>query len=116
VSILFGIMIALRGVVRDSAFSGESVAWLAGGAVVIAGGVTALVWRRRLQRGFDPNSRPVPSATGAPYQQPADAAPGADSELGDSPEVITRLQYEEACADALARGTDPPPPIRWRSA
>jgi hypothetical protein len=90
--LLLGGMLVLRGLTGEGNFGSDGVVWIACGVVPIAAGVGALAWRRRLRQHYDPNAKPAIDA---------------------GPDVITRLQYEEACADALAQGTEPLPPIRW---
>ncbi len=112
-TIVLGSLLVIRGLTGDAAIGGEGTVWLACGAIPIAGGVASLTWRRRLQRRFDPNAKTVLGTAGSPYRQPKDVAAGAGRELSGAPDVITRAQYEAVCAEALAQGTEPPPPIRW---
>jgi hypothetical protein len=114
VSILLGCLLMLRCLTGDGAI-GEAIVWLACGAVLLAGGVASLAWRRRLQGRFDPNATDAAGASGSPYRQSGDAALSANLELADGPDAITRAQYEAACTDAIAQGTKLRP-ILWRAA
>jgi len=112
---LVGFLLILRGLTADGGVGGEGSLWLACGAVPVAGGVASLLWRKRLQRRFDPNAKALRGAAGSPYRS-GNATLHADDELADAPDTITRVQYDAACAEALAQGSEPPRPIPWRSA
>lgn len=115
VSLLFGGMVLLRALTVHGTSGAENLVWLACGAMLIAAGVFALAWRRRLQRLFDPNATSTTGRAGSPNWQVGAESLRESPEQGADPDAITRVQYEEAVADALARGIEPPDPIRWQS-
>lgn len=110
--IAIGALLVLRGLTDGERLSAGS-AWLIGGLLPIAGGIASLVWRRQLQRRYNPNASVAPLPPGSVYRAPESSPLPPSGPEGAPLEAITRDHYESVCTEAAARGLAPPPAIAW---
>lgn len=110
--IAIGTLLVLRGLTDGERLSAGST-WLVCGLLPIAGGIASLVWRRQLQRRYDPNASVAPLPHTSAYRAP-ESSPILPNGPRSAPlEAITREHYESVCTEAAARGLAPPPAIAW---
>lgn len=110
--IAIGALLVLRGLTDGERVAAGST-WIIRGLLPIACGIASLVWRKQVQRRYDPNVGVASVPPVSPYRAPGHSGlPASDVQEGPL-EAITREQYESVCTEAAARGLEPPPPIAW---